>query len=266
MGAAVNKALKKTRILGVLFLLIFMGASWYFLLAPRLAEPAVLQETAEEALTQKQALEAQIATLERREKYLEEAEEAAQQLESRFPWQPDVPTLIQQVQDAAVRSGMSVAQVISIVPGKPTSEGITIPDQGGGSAPAPESNPAPAEGEGNPEGGAAATPAPATPAEPAMARMAVNITVLGTYEQISEFLTQLRLSNRIIIVDKVSMTTAPAADGSLQNQYQANIAGYTVLLPKPPQPPKAQSVLTTPGGDNNAEAEEDSNSGALPTP
>lgn len=258
-----NKTLKKTRIIGILFLLVFIGASWYFLLAPRLAEPAVLQETAEEAAIQKQALEAQIATLERRENYLDEAEEAAQQLESRFPWQPDVPTLIQQVQEAAIRSGMSVAQVISVVPGKPTSEGITIPDQGGGSAPAPDSGPTEG-GEEGAEGGAPATPAPATPAEPAMARMSVNITVLGTYEQVSEFLAQLRQSNRVIIVDKVSMTTAAAADGSLQNQYQANITAYTVLLPKPPQPPKTQSVATTPGGENGADSEADSNSGILP--
>ena len=252
-----NKALKKTRILGILFILIFVGASWYFLLSPRLAEPVALQQTAEEALTQKLALETQIATLERREFYLDEAEVAAQQLESRFPWQPDVPTLIQQVQEAGTRAGMTLEQIISVVPGKPTSEGVTVPGGGGGAAPAP----APEGGEGG-EGGeepAPAASAPAASAEPAMARMDVNISVVGTYEQIAEFLAQLRTSNRVIIVNQLQLTVAAAPDGSLQNQYQANIKAYAVLLPKPPQPPKPQGDAASPNAEASQEASEEEN-------
>lgn len=242
-----NKSLRKTRIIGFLFLGVFAAASWFLLLSPRISEPALLQQTAESALTQKLALDTQVATLERRERYLDEAQAAAQQLESRFPWEPDVPTLIQQVQEAALRAGMPVNQILSVVPGKPTSEGILVNGGGGGGAPSTppteEAGGGEAGGEaGGETGGEEEAPAPATPdapATPALARMDVGITVAGTYEQIAEFLLQLRTANRVIVVESVRLTIAPSVDGvPVTNAYQADIDAYAVLLPKPPSPPK----------------------------
>jgi Tfp pilus assembly protein PilO len=237
-----NKSLKRTRILGIAFIILFVGITWVFLLGPRLSEPQRLQQVAEEALAQKLALEAQVATLERRERFLGEAERAASELESRFPWQPDVPDLIQQVQDAAGRAGMAPSQVVSVIPGKPVFDGISVP--GGGASDSQASQSPESEGAGNQggEGGAAALPP--------VAIMDVAISAFGTYEQMSEFLRQLRLSNRVIVVQKVALRASSREIGVAQ--YEVTIGAHAVLLPQPPSLPgqTSDAAPTTPeGGD-----------------
>lgn len=255
-----NNSLKKTRLLGFVFLILFAAGAWYFLLGPRLSEPAALQATADSALEQKTLLDTQLTILQRREQFIDDAEKVAGQLEGRFPWQPDVPTLINQVQRAAERAGMAPDQVLSVVPGKPTSEGILIPQAGGGASAGDSSGATPetpAEGGDEASGGGEASgeepapaPSPSAPPTPALAKMGVDIVVVGTYDQITRFLSELRNSNRVIVTDtvQVSEVSATTPDALPSSQFQANISAYAVLLPKPPQPPVVNTESRESGG------------------
>jgi Tfp pilus assembly protein PilO len=228
-------SLKKTKILGALVLLLILAGSWFLLLSPRLGEPAILQQQADDALSQSATLSAQVSLLKQQEEGLPAAEQAASEVAQRFPSNSDVPFLIEQIEGAASRSGMARDQILSVIPSKPR-----LLDE---APPPPPPAETPADGESSEGGGATPPPPPAAPMS--SARMDVQISAKGSFTQVTGFLTQLQTSERVIIVDRVRLSrlvdSTPTGqtnpDGTPIQQapsepiYQAEITTHIILLP-----------------------------------
>jgi len=236
-----GRGLLRTRILGILGLVIIAVASWVFIISPRLEEPSLLEATANSATDQSAALKSQVSLLEQQEKALPQAEQAADSIATRFTPSPDVPFLIEQIEGAAGRAGMSPDQVLGIIPTAPVLTVAVAPAApaapAAGASPDPNASAAPAAGSGGGGGGGGVQ----------TARMDVKISIKGTYQQITEFLVQLQTSDRVVIVDNVSIaavsvdtagTTVTNPDGtttvvppvSTEPMYQVEIAAHVILI------------------------------------
>lgn len=254
-----DKSMKKTRNIGIVIIIAIAVASWFFLLGPRFSEPGTLEEQATAAMINSESLVGQVKILQEQEKALPQAEELASTLERKFPSTTSLPSLIEQIQNAAAQARMAPSQIISIIPSKPI-----IPESAKGAAPAPEAAPAaPAEGETAP-----AAPAPAAPASAgagaSYAFMEVTISSQGTFTDLAQFIVQLQRMDRVLVIDNVTISaivtpastdpnTNPTLDPNDPNavltantpQYQMNITGHTVLLPPVPKL-NGENSTTTP--------------------
>lgn len=215
----------QTIIVGIAALFIIAIGSWIFLLSPRMEEPATLDAAAYAATAQGEELILQAASLQRYAQDATAAERAATELGERFPEQPNIPYLIEQVQTAAARAQIPSTRV-TIVPS------------------APESNdpPAPVAVAGETEEELAARTATAALQT---ARMNVSITTYGTLTEVTSFITELQSTTRIIVVDSIRLSkrrstegTITLADGTVTEaatgvpEYDLTVNAHVIMLPR----------------------------------
>lgn len=216
-------SLRKTWITGIFLLAAMVGLTYFFVLSPRMEEPAQLMATADEAALQQAGLEAQIVKLSDQAAALDQVEQVAKETVRRAPWETDTPGLVIQVEKAAAEAGLPPSQITAIAPGAPVTpggEGETPPPQEGDGDEAPVSPPA---------GESSAT---------AVATLDLQITVSGQYEELANFISLLQRGERVIVVSSVRLS----AEGTL---YRAEIAAYTILLPPPPNRPPVDVPTST---------------------
>lgn len=230
-----SSTLSRARLIGAVGLVAVTGASYFFIVAPRLTQASEITTITSATIDKRAALEQQIRTLERRRDYLPQAQTEVARLASRYPNETGVPALMAEVNIAAVRAGLDPAtQVLSVITGKPVLQMAAGSDE-----PAPE----------DPAAAAAAA---------ATATMEVQIVAEGSLEQLSTFLATLRQGNRALLLSK-AVIGAQAAFGQTGGPmtYRLTINASAVLMPPVPPVPDAVANLTgTPKPANPTPTEE----------
>lgn len=239
-----NRALRRTRILGFLVLGVVAGILWFLLLGPRFDEPNRLAQSEQDSLAQKVNLDRQVSVLERREEYLPQAEQVNTELTGRFPTTGDTSVVIDAVINAGAAAGMDASQIPTIIPAKPTAEGVSKDIQAQAArifgGPAPD-QPADGESEGdNKPSGPTAT----------LSQMPMSIGGYGTLAQINALLDALRESSPTVIVDRAKFTArqAVAVEGEPApptGMYDFTLTTHVLIVPQTVPAPEVTPVRKT---------------------
>ena len=107
---------RNTLILGVLIILLLIAGYYFLLFSPLRSEFVQRSEEQASKEQQLQQLQQQVAELEEVARNAPEIERQLLELSKRIPTQPEIPTLVVQVEEIAEESGVTQ---LSIVPGAP---------------------------------------------------------------------------------------------------------------------------------------------------
>lgn len=235
-----NKALSRTRLMGILALGGLTIALWQFVLAPRAAEPGLISDQVAAAEAERDQLQAEYQQLLEKSKNIATAEKDANLLNQLLPSTSAEPELTQAINDAAVAAGMDPAQITYV-----TTTSLALIDPGvmeaaikamkvrTGEAPAvttdatAEATPA-AEGEAPAEApvaeGEVTEDSAQKPAGLKVYSMNVSIQVSGTMQQIVAFTKNLSNVNRTLTIDHISVTPDDSGVGGVSNgNYRATV-------------------------------------------
>lgn len=211
-------SLRRQRITGLLALVAFVAASWFFVLAPRVNQPAQVQEQADQLYEARAMKLQEIVSLERRQRYLAVAQQQVDSLGNKFPSSTDVPGLLAQVSLAASRAGLSKSQVQSITTGE-----AEVVD--------------PTTGEAATTSTATSDTAETTDGSQS-ATMAVQITATGTSQELARFIYELQHMQRALAVDASKFMANAREGGGYGDSYTVSITGKAFLLSEIPPVPK----------------------------
>lgn len=235
-----NKALSRTRLMGILALGGLTIALWQFVLAPRAAEPGLISDQVTAAEAEKDQLQAEYQQLLEKSKNIATAEKDANLLNQLLPSTSAEPELTQAINDAAIAAGMDPSQITYV-----TTTSLALIDPGvmeasikamkvrTGETPAAttdatsEATPA-AEGEAPAEApvaeGEVTEDAGQKPAALQVYSMNVSIQVTGTMQQIVAFTKNLSNVNRTLTIDHISVTPDDSGVGGVSNgNYRATV-------------------------------------------
>ena len=233
-----NKALSRTRLMGILALGGLTIALWQFVLAPRAAEPGLISDKVAAAEAERDKLQIEYQQLLEKSKNMATAEHDATLLNQLLPSTSAEPELTQAINDAAIAAGMDPSQIsyvtttsLALIDPGVMEEAIKAMKVRTGEAPAtaptdPNTAPTPAatEGEATPE---AATEETATAPKAEALKvysMNVSIQVSGTIQQIVAFTKNLSNVDRTLAIDHISVTPDDSGVGGVSNgNYRATI-------------------------------------------
>lgn len=181
------------------------AGAWFGALSPRISEAASLTDQTVSVRSATTAQQAQLHKLQDMAAHSEADAARAQELFASMPKQADLPEVLDAISAAASRAGIGAAGVQSITPGVP------IPLQ------AVASNSAPTD---------AAAAAAAQALGVHIAKLDLSVTVVGTRDQLLEFIDQLDGLDRAFLVNGTVLTSSPTGDA----QESLNVTGTMFVL------------------------------------
>ncbi|HEV2889950.1 MAG TPA: type 4a pilus biogenesis protein PilO [Frankiaceae bacterium] len=177
--------LRQLWLLTALASVAILAGGYFLLVSPKAGKAASLRDEAE---TQQQAntrLRAQIAQLNRQKKDLPRQQAELQKFAAKIPNNPALPALIRSLSDAADNAG---ANLYSMSPSTPTLVAATVPTTAGATT------------------GAKTAAAPATPALLPIAQIPIALNVVGSYSEVSQFLSEIEGLPRAFLVTSIALT------------------------------------------------------------
>jgi Tfp pilus assembly protein PilO len=222
--------LKQWVVLAVAVCLAVLVGGWFLLVSPKQAEASdlVAQTAAQEAAND--GLRTQLQVLKAQAKDLPKKQADLARIATKIPDNPAMPSLIRALTSAATSAGV---QLISITPGAPAAV-----------VAAPVAPVVPATPEGSAPDPAAAAAAPAVPTAPVvpaapvaggsaagtLAIIPVNITVLGGYFEVSQFVAELEGLPRALRVSILTVAPgeSPTAKASAMGVQDGSTLATTI--------------------------------------
>lgn len=181
---------------------------WYLLLwSPRSAALDDARNDTREAQQQEAELRGRLARLQAAQNDEARVRAQVEALRAAVPDEPSLAELILDANDAATKAGIDF---LSIAPNQPVASGAPAPAAGG-------------------------------PVPPGLTPIPINMSVTGGYFQALDFVNRLYSLPRLIIIDGLSVTSAPT--GRLVVQITARM--FTTAPPVPA--PGAVTTTTAPG-------------------
>ena len=224
-------SLSRARLIGAVGLVAVTGASYFFIVAPRLTQAQEITQMTNATIDKRAALEQQIRTLERRQDYLAQAQAEVARLANKYPNDSGVPALMAEINLAAMSAGLDPgSQVLSVITGKPVLQIAEGAD--GAAAPDPSADPA------------------AAAAAASTATMDVQIVAQGSLDQLSRFLATLRKGSRALLLSKAVIgSQANYGQTTTATLYRVTINASAVLMPPVPPVPDSVARLTDDAGE-----------------
>lgn len=248
---------------GTIVLVLAMTAAIWFLVAQsRFESAAATMLQAEDTRSRNDLLRIQLAQLKEDFEHLDEYKAELASLQSQVPATADLGGYTRALDALAVSSGVTildaspgVAETVSVVtPAVPVATDTAVASTGDTSA-ATEG----AEASGTEASGTAVAATPVSPVPEGMVAIPMSVRVLGTYDGVSAFLSQLQQGlPRLFLVTALDGTSQDAADAGggrpavADGDLELNVTGYLYVLAD-------QNVVVEPG------AEEPTETPALPS-
>ena len=193
-------------IAGGVILAVASGATWLFILSPRLATAAELQT---QTSTVEASITSQMRHLRELNTMVEDAPEAARRVQtllSRMPQQAELPLLFTQITAVAKRSGISAQDVSAITPSVPVP--IDSGKQGQGIV---------SDAQQSPER-----------TRVQVAKLDLSITVTANADQLQRFLRGLEQLDRDFLVTGVNVAADPSDPSG--DKQSATVTATTFVL------------------------------------
>ena len=206
--------IKKLAALTAIGSLLIVVAGWCVLISPKNAAAAETRAQAEEERASHASLERQIEMLVEDEKRVPQYQAALSKLKQRMPDAVSEPALIREIYREANASDVLLRSITPAVPTTATLVQVAAPSASAASSGATGTGAAPTPG-------AEATEAPPAPAGPTkvqgLSQIPVNIQVVGTYDELKDFLNRLANFDRAFLVASVDIKIAAveAAEGAV---------------------------------------------------
>jgi Tfp pilus assembly protein PilO len=175
-----------TLIAAIVAVLAIAAILWFFVLSPRMAEASQLTADAEQLQTVNVSLQHQYAESLKQAEEAPQAAAEAQALFAKMPQTAELPTVLDQITQAAVDAGIDPNAIPSLTTGIPL----------------------PVSGTAN----AATTEQSATGVQ--LAKMDIGVSADGTHEQVLTFLDNLQSLDRVLLVTSTQTSLAGLIDGT----------------------------------------------------
>ena len=168
--------------------------SWFLLVSPKKAAAADLTTQTDAQIAANAQLETQISVLKAQSKDLPEMQAKLARLETKIPSDPQLPTLIRQLSEAADQAGVNL---VSLTPSAPAVVGVTpgttVTDTAG-----------------------------------ALNAITLGIVATGGYFELQQFFNEVENMPRALLVNKSDLTDTPT-DGSTTTTTTEDSADASVL-------------------------------------
>lgn len=222
-------------VMTALAVVVLLAAGWFLLISPQRSEAAALRTEAESQESANAGLRNQLAVLKRQAEGLPAQEARLAEFAVQIPADPALPTLIRQLTVAAETSGVHLN---SVTPGAPALATSTAAS-----------------------GSATGTSAAAAAAAPSgqLAYLPLTIDVDGSFYQLSAFLRELEILQRVFLVE--GFTVAPGTEAAADATDAAaaavgpltiSITGRVFVLVDAPTAPAAAGSTTSPSTEESA--------------
>jgi len=174
---------RNAALLGVLVIVVVIAIGWFFLLAPRLAQADdIALQAQEQSASNVQSQNRYNQTLTQAASATQAASEA-QALFSTMPEEADLPSVISQINNAAISAGIKASDIALL----------------GTSVPRPLTPIAPTAGD---PADAAAQPGVS------LAQMDLTMTVNGSHQQLLDLITNLQSLDRAVLIKSNELSTS----------------------------------------------------------
>jgi type IV pilus assembly protein PilO len=226
---------KQWTIGAALAVLLVLAAGFLLLVQPQRSEAASLQEQTAQQEAAADALRTKLNQLKVQEQDLPRQQAKLEEIRSRLPDTPALPSLIRSLTDAAEASG---AELTTLAPSAPVEVAST---SGSATAVKPQAAVDAAAGSA-----AAAAPAQAQ-AQSVLKQIPLSIEVTGSYATLTAFVTQLEGLQRSMLVTGVNI----AAEGDTSSDpLTLNLSAAVFMTAEEAAP---QAITPTPAADAAAE-------------
>jgi len=187
--------------------------SWFLLVSPKKAAAADLTAQTDAQIAANAQLETQISVLKAQSKDLPEMQAKLARLETKIPSDPQLPTLIRQLSEAADRAGVDL---VSLTPSAPSvvgaTPGTTVTDTAG-----------------------------------ALNAITLGIVATGGYFELQQFFNEVENMPRALLVNKSDLTDTPLAGSTTtttEDSADASVLSATITAQVFLVPP-AEAVTST---------------------
>lgn len=210
-----------------------LAAGWFLLVSPQKSHASDLKTQAGTQQSANATLQSQVAQLEQQKKGLPAQQRLLDQIATKVPGSPELPTLIRQLSTAAKGAGVDL---VSLAPSPPAL--VAAPAQPATVAPTPAAS-APATG-------TAPAPKPAAPATSPLAQIPVILTVQGSYYNVTSFFHSLEKLSRAMLVTQFSMAPTTSNGGNAASDLPKGTLTGTLNAVVFESPEGAAPAATTP--------------------
>lgn len=189
-----------------LAVLVLMAAGWFLLISPQRSEAAAIRTEAESQESANAGLRTQLAALQKQAEDLPAQEARLAEFAVQVPTDPALPTLIRQLTAAAETSGVNLK---AVAPGAPALASTTAAT-------------------GSAAGTSAAAAASAASAQ--LAYLPLTVDIDGTFYQLSAFLRELELLQRVFLVEGFTVGAGTDAASGPADTTPAEVGPLTISI------------------------------------
>ena len=201
--------MRQWSILTAVGVLAIFVAGWFLMVSPQRSHAADLRTQAQSQQSANDTLRTQVQQLEAQKKGLPAQQRLLDQIATKIPGDPQLPTLIRQLSTAAEAAGVDL---VTLAPSDPT---LVAPPLATTSVAATGTSSATAAG-------------PASPAAAPLAQIPVAITVEGTYFNLNSFFSAVEKLKRAVLV--TGWTISPKLQGGGPADQQASPDALSATL------------------------------------
>ena len=191
-----------TLIGAILGVVAIAAVLWFFLLSPRMAEASRLTEEATQLESANVTLQRQYADSLRQAEQAPQAAAEAQALFAKMPQTAELPTVLDQITEAAVDAGISANAIPSLT------TGIPVPVSGTRDATTTEQATTGVQ----------------------LAKMDIGVAADGTREQNLQFLDNLQSLDRVMLVSQTQTSQATSVGGEPTDLETVQVSGSMFVL------------------------------------
>lgn len=231
--------MRQWTVLTAVGVVVVLAAGWFLLVSPQKSKAADLKSQTATQQSANATLQAQVAQLEQQKKGLPAQQRLLDQIATKIPGTPELPTLIRQLSTAAKGAGVDLVSLAPAPPAMVTPVAPAVP------APAPASTTASSGSTSTGSTSTAAAPAaPAAPATSPLAQIAVSINVTGSYFNITSFFHALEQLRRSMLVTQFSLAPGGAGKGAQAAAPDALTGTISAVVFESPEAATAPAAVT----------------------
>lgn len=218
--------LRQLWLLTALGSLVVLAAGYFFLVAPKNTQAAELRDETETQLQANRQLESQIAMLNKQAKNLPAQQAKLAKFNRLIPSNPALPALIRALSDAADNAGVELVALNPKLPEYAKGLDAKTRTELPGKVPAPSGT--------------------------VLVDIPVELKLIGTYSQMTQFFTEIEELNRALLVSGFNIQRSKgdlrklgvAAAAEDPNMLRAELQAHVMMTRKAPAPPVAATTTS----------------------
>ena len=228
---------------------VVLVAGMFLFVQPRRSQASALRGQTATQDAANQALQNKIATLKAQQQDLPNQQAILDTIRQQLPQTPNLPSLVRSLTDLAKASGV---ELVALAPSNPQALVQASAPASGNSSSAPSasgssSDSAASSSTGSTTSGSQASAGGATGVQ----QIPLKISVIGSYAQLTQFLTGLESSQRALKVLEVAVAPASSSGATTASKtdLQMDLSALAFMAPKSTAP-----NASTPGSSNSSNA------------